>query len=296
MHQVTVRSRITTLVLAISAAAFLGFALPVSAHADSSHHYKKLRTAVLGDSHASGEGGGSYFPETDTTTNRCRRSPNSWAEQMDASKVISLRTFSACAGAKIENVLTTGQYNEPAQLTTVPHNTQVLFLQIGGNNIPQSQLIGLCLMTDCSTSPLVDQTINAAQNVLPGQLDALYTQVSGQVKPSTKVFVMGYGNPFPDASQPIGPNCPYLTTDEVNVARRVSTALNTTLKTEAESHGFTYVDPAPYFSGHDLCGANSVWWGPTPAVSQLSWFHPTQQGYTLYAKAATSALFAVTRK
>jgi hypothetical protein len=269
-------------------AAMLLVALMPNAKAEA---FTPPRTAVLGDSHASGEGGGAYLPGTDTATNRCRRSPNSWAGQLSSMGLIKLDTFSACAGAKIDNVLTTGQYNEPAQIDTIPANTEVVYLQVGGNDTGQSQLVGLCLQADCSTGPLADQVVTTIRTVLPGKLDNLYTALRNRLGPDVQVFVMGYGNPAPDYGQPIGPNCPYLTSAEVNVTRRVQSNLNAQLRDAARRHGFTFVDPTSYFHMYDLCRTtNQGWWSPNPAVSQLSWFHPNELGYRQYAYSAVGLL------
>src|SRR4051812_287337 len=118
MHQLQVRTKVTTLMLALLGAAITVVSLPASTQAVAAS--SPPRAVVLGDSHASGEGGGSYFPETDTATNRCRRSPNGWAGQLQSMGLMKLSAYPACAGAKIENVLTTGQYGEPAQITAIP--------------------------------------------------------------------------------------------------------------------------------------------------------------------------------
>lgn len=127
---------------------------------------------VLGDSYASGEGAGSYFPETDDSgtggsafRNGCHRSRNAWSRQAvlpGTTETVGARAdrfdptmdyhLLACSGAKTENLLPNqdfaghGQHKELSQLDRgfLDDNTTTVALSIGGNDAHFGDVITMC--------------------------------------------------------------------------------------------------------------------------------------------------------
>jgi hypothetical protein len=127
---------------------------------------------VLGDSYASGEGAGNYFPETDDSgtggsawRNGCHRSRNAWSRQavlpdMDETVGSLADRFDpsmdyhllACSGATTANLLPNqgfgghGQHKELSQLDRgfLDNNTTTVALSIGGNDAHFGDVITMC--------------------------------------------------------------------------------------------------------------------------------------------------------
>ncbi|WP_345391541.1 hypothetical protein [Nonomuraea salmonea] len=142
----------------------------------------------MGDSFASGEGVGNYYPETDTgykrsTWNACRRSKDAWIRQTvlpgETQTVGQLAdsfdprldfSFVACSGAVTrdmtvpEYTYTTvpfdwsayrgsaeGRFREAAQLESgyLDENTTLVALSIGGNDANFSPVVTNCFLLPC---------------------------------------------------------------------------------------------------------------------------------------------------
>ncbi|MFD9574125.1 GDSL-type esterase/lipase family protein [Streptomyces sp. NPDC059982] len=133
--------------------------------------------AVLGDSYTSGEGAGSYSPESDANHGKpnwsaCRRSDNAWARkltlpgqsatlgaQADSWSPSAELGFVACSGAMTRNVWSTGytpqsqafeegQFREINQVDSgvLSEDTTLVMLTLGGND--RGGFAGA--MTDCA--------------------------------------------------------------------------------------------------------------------------------------------------
>ena len=114
--------------------------------------------AVLGDSWASGEGLGDYYPGTDQAGNMCHRSRNAWSRQVvlpglnvsvrqlgDSGGGVTYNNY-ACSGATTDAVLTGGWQGEGPQLAKLTGNETHIFLSIGGNDLKFDQVVAVCLL------------------------------------------------------------------------------------------------------------------------------------------------------
>ena len=62
--------------------------------------------------------------------------------------------------------------------------------------------------------------------------------------------------------------------------------LNSTIRTAAEAHGYTFVDVTGRFVDHGVNAPEAWLLGPTSPGA----FHPNVQGYKAYAAAVTAAI------
>lgn len=214
-----------------------------------------LEVVVVGDSFAAGEGGDNkpgfipepykyYLPGQLTT---CKRTVSAAGYRLaNELKADSLK-FVACGGAKVDNVLNTGQHGEPAQVTAISTSTDVLPITIGGNDLGFSPLLQRGFTgTLAASSPEVTAANVALSTTLPASLDALFADIKSRIGSQTKVLVTGY--PYlPPKTGAIGPLCAaYLTASERDVVINLEDRLNLALKdavSRTADPRFTFVDP-----------------------------------------------------
>jgi lysophospholipase L1-like esterase len=105
--------------------------------------------AALGDSYSSGVGVGSanYDQGTNTSTNQCLRSADSYARQYGTAHGYPgvLTVHLACSGAVTGNLTTTGQYGEPPQISAIPKHARLVTVTIGGNDAGFGDVLTHCL-------------------------------------------------------------------------------------------------------------------------------------------------------
>ncbi len=223
---------------------------------------------ALGDSYASGFGVPPYSEE-------CGRSQAAYAVQVDGRMKLALDDFAACAGA------TTTSMVDGGQLTALDEDTDLVTLQIGGNDIGWSLAVGACLGgTDKQCKDTLDLIRGRITSRLPALLDSVYDQVAAAA-PGAHVVVLGYPRLF---SPEYGPYLGASVAEQVELNEGAD-LLNAVIARAAAEHGFQFVDVTKRFKGH---GVNSpdAWILPPGDGS----FHPNAEGYQAYTAALTAAV------
>jgi hypothetical protein len=74
-------------------------------------------------------------------------------------------------------------------------------------------------------------------------------------------------------------------------------ALNATIASSASAAGVEFVDPTPFFAGHEPCGDNGEWVRFVDSVRQGAIrdgsFHPLEVGQQMFARILSCHLFLV---
>ncbi|MCX4907537.1 SGNH/GDSL hydrolase family protein [Streptomyces sp. NBC_00878] len=187
----------------------------------------KQVVAILGDSYTSGEGAGSYSPESnkdiDTSQwNACRRSKNSWARKTTlpgfSSSVGQLAdSYSgtldfqdvSCSGAntwqgQVRQGLPTGQdgnvhwgwdgnFREISQIDSgvLSSDTTLAALTIGGNDARFPFVLQMCATSGCPAEADVQRDID---DTMP-RVEEVLRQIHGQA-PNAKIVLLGYPRLF----------------------------------------------------------------------------------------------------
>jgi len=253
------------------AIALAALAAPLVFHvpAGSAAPAPRLAYDALGDSYASGYGAPPYL-------DACGRSPLGYPGLVNGRARIQLDAFVACAGATTVSTVTGGQ------LAALSSATDLVTLSDGGNDIGWSSTVGACLVgTDAQCAGAIAQTQSRVAGVLPGLLDSLYSQVRADA-PNAEVIVTGYPRLFsPEYGAYMGAS-----PAEQVALNSGADQLDAVIAAAAARHGFDYVSVTNQFVGH---GVNS----PEPwlhgALDQAA-FHPTPEGYEVYAGAVTAAV------
>lgn len=229
---------------------------------------------ALGDSYASGFGVPPYAP--------CGQSEAAYAVQVDGREKIRLDDFVACAGATTDTVVAT-------QLGALDADTDLVSLQVGGNDIDWGTAVGACVGSNATAaedgpslcSVAVAKSLRKVAQDLPGQLDDVYDQVKAAA-PNAHVIVLGYPRLF---SPEYGAYL-YASPAEQQLMNDGADQLNAVIRRAAVEHGFQFVDVTKRFVDH---GVNA----PEPwllGAFDLARFHPNAAGYEAYTAALTAAV------
>jgi len=270
----------------------------------------------MGDSFSAGEGTyGPYQSGTDTSTDMCHRSSNSFSGQYAASSSYwNTVTNIACSGATTPDIVTApGAKNamgiptqgEPAQVSALSSKTSLVTMTIGGNDLNLAGLIGNCLIqgardstatNNCYHNAFSDSFINSISNLVPA-LESTYQAIQ-QAAPNARLIVSTYPDTFPQTytgqcSEGIGPvQIIYLITsqDELTRINEVVTALNSAITTAANAVGAEVMNVQGLFSGHEMC-TGSPWVNQVTGINWVSGtyqdesLHPNTTGYQHWAAA-----------
>lgn len=270
---------------------------------------------ALGDSYAAGYGAdtnqyqGEHMSQYDPATvvpgqNECyRASNNAYAPRVAAAKGYAL-TFAACQGAVTADILTNSQYpQQPPQIDKVTSATNLVSLQIGGNDAKFGDIVTCIVSSECTaTSPAYVDAMNILQTQLPGRLDAVYAAIE-QRAPQAQVVTVDYAPILPQLYQDASLCQPYMSSAELQLAQTFRLALNQTVKDAADRAGATFVKTdyaGSPFLGRDWVGLSKN--ACSPSAGSIAWslrfltngtnvsFHPTAYGQQFYAQIMQSQL------
>ena len=254
---------------ALSGALGLALLAPIGATTAAGTTPQPLEYDALGDSYASGYG---VPPYSDT----CGRSQSAYPVRLDAGKKIDLDDFVACAGATTTSLVSGGQ------LAALDAATDLVTLSIGGNDIRWGDAVGACLAgTDAQCAAALAGTRATVTDVLPGLLDAVYTQVSAAA-PNAHVIVTGYPRLF----SPKRGAYFNASVAEQKALNSGADLLNKVIARAAARHDFQFVGVTKRFKNH---GANARHPWILGALDPGR-FHPNAKGYRAYTAAVAAAL------
>lgn len=243
-----------------SLALTLAFAVP--AYADN--------YTALGDSYASGVGSGGT-----TLNSSCTRTSNAYPHQISLSRPNTNLSFVACSGAKTTDVMSN-------QISSVTSSTNVVTVEIGGNDIGFANLILACTLGNCTSQ--LSSAATSIPTTLPSKLQTVYSAIAARA-PLAKVIVVGYPDPAgtKTCTKALG-----ISSSEATGIHAVAKSLGDTIKNTATGYGFTYVDAIGPFTGHDVC-ASSPWLNGMNFSTGS--YHPNKNGQILGYKPIVQPMF-----
>nr|WP_107451405.1 SGNH/GDSL hydrolase family protein [Actinacidiphila rubida] len=261
---------------------------PASAAPQGHGQGNPTRYVALGDSYTSGP----VIP-TQVDAN-CARSDHNYPSLTAAADAVADFTDVSCAGATTAEMWKPQGTNGP-QLDALNHDTTLVTLQIGGNDVGFGPIIAACAgltATDPAGSPCkqhftaggVDQLTLNVLRTAPKVSDALHA--IHQRSPRARVVVVGYPDLLPDSGVPCtSPAVPFAAGD-FPYLRDTEKRLNTMLRIEALLHGDEYVDTYTPTIGHDMCQApGDRWIEPLAPAAPAAPAHPNALGEQAMAQA-----------
>jgi len=265
------------------------------------------RYVAMGDSYSSGEGNLPYDYGSDTMANVCHRSSNAYPRQLQEDLDLNPMVFSACSGAVSEYVIDSANQENPElpQAVYVSDATELVTMTMGGNDAQFVPAIRECLAStvaqDCldalaTSSAIVNST------AFESNLEEIYEGVKSFGNTDTQIMVIGYPRLFAPYDDIAG-TCTWgdpvvaaftdvlsgrtITEDELDALAELQSDLNQAISnavTATMDSDISFIDPTAAFSGHELCGAQTVKYINEISLSVNTGdlfsgsFHPNQAG------------------
>jgi lysophospholipase L1-like esterase len=251
--------------------------------------------AGLGDSYAAGP----LIPNQQLNPLGCLRSDHNFAHLAAASLGRSLADVS-CSGAKTDDMtapqdVTPGPANPP-QFNALTADTQIVTLQIGGNDIGFTSILQNCATANPFAHPCRDKYVVNGRDTLADKIAATAPKIAAVLRgiharsPSARVFVVNYAAILPETGSGCWPQVPIAFTD-VPYLRSVEKNLNAMLAQQAAANGARIVDDYTASIGRDACkSASTRWVEPLVPGNAAAPFHPNARGEAGIAAVVASAV------
>ncbi len=235
---------------------------------------------ALGDSYASGQGGGDY------SAGRCLRSSAGYPALLDADPGIRLVADASCSGDTTADLLAEqlGALSEDALLVTVT---------IGGNDLGAIRVAAVCSVSP--SSPDCRSMLTSALALLEpgGELEQRLRTTFAEVRahaPDARILATGYTDLFEGTRLGIGDGAANEDPALLSTLRLATESLNAAIEAAVLAErdagsDIAYVDVADAFAGHGV-GSTDEWILSTGSDV----FHPKPAGYVAYADAIRTAL------
>ena len=247
---------------------------------------------ALGDSYTSGP----LIPRQ--VDAGCARSDHNYPSIVAARLGASPFKDVSCAGATTDHMWKPQGTNGP-QLDAVQRDTDLVTVQIGGNDIGFGSIIATCAQLaaqDPAGDPCrrhysasgVDQLSVAIARTAPRIAQVL--RAVHHRAPHARVLVVGYPDLLPDDGSGCAPQVPFAAQD-FPYLRDTGKNLNLMLRLVARWSGAEYVDTYGPTIGHDMCKApEDRWIEPLRPASPAAPAHPNAKGEEVMAQAVYQRL------
>lgn len=255
-------------------------------------HGRDTRYVSLGDSYTAGP----LIPQQ--VDANCARSDHNYPSIVAAARKATAFKDVSCSGATTDNMWKSQGSNEP-QLDALNRDTGLVTVQIGGNDVGFSSIIGTCARLSSQdptgdpcrryyASSGIDQLAVAIARTAP-KIDAVLRAVHARA-PHARVLVVGYPDLLPDDGSGCYPSVPFAAKDFAYL-RDTGKRLNLMLRLVAEWDRAEYVDTYGPTVGHDMCKAPDVRWiEPLQPASPAAPAHPNAKGEEAMARAVLERL------
>ncbi|MFI5822375.1 SGNH/GDSL hydrolase family protein [Streptomyces rishiriensis] len=283
------RRRGVTLLSALGGCALVAAsATPAAAHGTGG----TVRYAALGDSYTSGP----FIPRQVDVG--CARSDHNYPSLMAARLRATTFKDVSCGGATTENMWKPQGANGP-QLDAVNHDSDLVTVQIGGNDIGFGSIIATCAQVAAQdpagdpcrrhygASGFDELTVTIAKTApkIARVLRAVHERA-----PRARVLLVGYPDLLPDDGSGCAPSVPFAAGD-FPYLRDTGKRLNLMLRLVARWNRAEYVDTYGPTVGHDMCTPPEVRWiEPLQPASPAAPAHPNAKGEEAMAGAVWQRL------
>ncbi|MFF9087593.1 SGNH/GDSL hydrolase family protein [Streptomyces sp. NPDC014991] len=264
---------------------------PAAAHAGG--HGRAVAYVALGDSYTSGAG----IPRQVDAD--CARSDHNYPSLVAARAEVTAFTDVSCGAATTADMWQPQGTNGP-QLDALDRHTDLVTLQIGGNDVGFGPVIGTCARLaaqDPAGNPCerayhaagYDELALAVVRTAP-KVDRVLRAVHARA-PHARVVVVGYPDLLPDDGGSCFPQVPFARQD-FPYLRDTEKRLNLMLRLVAGANRAAYVDTYGPTVGHDMCKAPvDRWIEPLQPASPAAPAHPNAKGEAAMAQAVLDRLY-----
>ncbi|MEU3518500.1 SGNH/GDSL hydrolase family protein [Streptomyces sp. NPDC006654] len=265
---------------------------PAAAHGGGHGDDRVTSYVALGDSYTSG-------PAIPTQVDAdCARSDHNYPSLVAAAREVTAFKDVSCSGATTAQMWQAQGTNGP-QLDAVRRDTDLVTVQIGGNDMGFGSIIATCAglsSKDLAGDPCrqyynasgTDQLLLAVLRTVP-KVDKVLRAVRARA-PHARILVVGYPDLLPDDGSGCYPTVPFAAKD-FPYLRDTEKRLNLALRLVAAWNGARYVDTYGPTVGHDMCKAPADRWiEPLRPTSPAAPAHPNTTGEAVMAQAVLDRL------
>jgi lysophospholipase L1-like esterase len=255
-------------------AALIALAAPATATADY---------VALGDSYAAGP----LIP-LQIQPFGCLKSNNNYAHIAQRTLAFAEFRDPSCSGAETEDMTQTQGVTpgpNPPQFDSLQPDTELVTINIGGNDIGFSGIAEDCFSFQRTGSPCRDQYVVDGRDEISERIQATAPKVAAvfqgihERSPQARVFVLTYAAIFPEeGSFGCWPQMPVAEGD-IAYLREKQKELNAMLAAQAAANGVGVIDWYEASIGHDACQPPGIRWvEPAIPANAAAPVHPNLLG------------------
>jgi lysophospholipase L1-like esterase len=217
----------------------------------------------------------------------CLKSNNNYAH-LTARQLGLQLTDPSCSGAETEDMENPQNVDpdgpNPPQFNSLTATTDVVTLQIGGNDIGFSSIAEDCTSTTNEGTPCQDRYVHDGRDEISERIQATAPLVAAVLQgihsrsPEARVLVVNYAAILPDTGTGCWPQMP-ITAGDVPYVRAKQKELNAMMATQAAANGADLIDWYTASIGHDACQPPVIRWvEPVVPVNAAAPIHPNLGG------------------
>ena len=230
----------------------------------------------------------------------CLKSNNNYPNLTARNLGLTLADAS-CSGAETEDMENPQGVSpdgpNPPQFDRLKASTQIVTLQIGGNDIGFSGIAEDCASaTSNEGTPCQDRYVHDGRDEISERIQATAPLVAAVLQgirarsPNARVLVVNYAAILPDEGPGCWPQMP-ITDGDVPYVRAKEKELNAMLATEAAAAGAELIDWYTASIGHDACQPPVIRWvEPVVPVNAAAPVHPNLGGMIGVSELLSAAL------
>jgi lysophospholipase L1-like esterase len=272
--------------LLVVSIAVLALAVPASAGAQE--------YVALGDSYAAGPLIPLQIPPFG-----CLKSNNNYAHLTARDLGLTL-TDPSCSGAETEDMTNPQGVDpdgpNPPQFDSLSDTTNIVTVQIGGNDIGFSSIAEDCTSTSPEGTPCQDTYVVDGRDEISERIQATAPLVAAVLQgiharsPGARVLLVNYAAILPDSGPGCWPQMP-ITEGDVPYVRAKEKELNAMLAAQAAANGAELIDWYTASIGRDACQPPVIRWvEPVVPVNAAAPIHPNLGGMMGASALLTAAL------
>jgi lysophospholipase L1-like esterase len=252
------------------------------------------RYTALGDSYAAGPLIPLLLPPFG-----CLKSSNNYGHIAQRTLAYAEYRDATCSGAETEDMTQPQNVSpgpNPPQFDALSPDTELVTINIGGNDIGFSELAENCVSIVPWGSPCRNRYVDASGNdEISDRIEATADDVAGVIQgihdrsPVGRVLVLNYSAIFPHEGTGCWPQMPVARGD-VRWLREKQVELNTMLAEQAAANGAEIVDVYGASVGRDACASPLTRWvEPYIPLNAAAPLHPNLRGMRAMARMVVGA-------
>jgi lysophospholipase L1-like esterase len=229
----------------------------------------------------------------------CLKSNNNYANLTARNLGLTLKDAS-CSGAETEDMTSPQGVDpdgpNPPQFDRLTPTTQIVTLQIGGNDIGFSSIARDCVSTTNQGTPCQDRYVVNGVDEISQRIQDTAPKVAAVLQgihtrsPNARVLVVNYAAILPDEGPGCYPQMP-ITDGDVPYVRAKEKELNAMIAAQAAANGAELLDWYTASIGHDACKLPVIRWvEPVVPVNAAAPVHPNLGGMIGASELLTAAL------